>query len=145
MRLEAKGKLFAILTACSWSLVPICIKKGLVGLPPITGAAVSLLSSTLLQTFQVWWSGGLKEVATARGRALMYLTLAGLANTAAVLTYYLALARTQVIVAQPIVSTNRLVTVALSHLLIQHLEHITPRVWLGAALTIAGTLLIIFK
>ena len=55
---------------------------------------------------------------------------------------YFALARGQVSVVSPIVATYPLFTLVLSLLLLRH-ERVTPRMALGAAVTVAGVMLLL--
>jgi drug/metabolite transporter (DMT)-like permease len=74
---------------------------------------------------------------TSDRRATPWFVATGMLNGGSVFLMYVALARGQVSLVSPIVATYPLFTLALSMLLLPH-ERVTPRVALGAALTVAG-------
>ena len=75
-------------------------------------------------------------------RALPWFVATGFFNGSSLFLMYLALAEGQVSLVSPIVATYPLFTLALSLLVLRH-ERITPRVALGAAVTVAGVLLLL--
>jgi drug/metabolite transporter (DMT)-like permease len=42
------------------------------------------------------------------------------------------------VIVAPVSSITPLVSLALAHIFLQRLERVTPRIWLGAALVVAG-------
>jgi drug/metabolite transporter (DMT)-like permease len=70
-------------------------------------------------------------------RAVPWFVATGLLNGGSVFLMYVALAKGQVRLVSPIVATYPLFTLALSMLILRH-ERVTPRVALGALLTVAG-------
>ena len=80
-------------------------------------------------------SSGARE--TADRRAVPWFIATGLLNGGSVFLMYVALAKGQVSTVSPIVATYPLFTLALSMFVLRQ-ERITPRVALGAVLTVAG-------
>src|ERR1019366_1014084 len=70
-------------------------------------------------------------------RAVPWFVATGMLNGGSVFLMYVALAKGQVRLVSPIVATYPLFTLALSMLILRH-ERVTPRVALGALLTVAG-------
>ena len=75
-------------------------------------------------------------------RALPWFVATGFLNGASLFLMYLALVEGQVSLVSPIVATYPLFTLGLSLLLLRH-ERITPRVALGAVLTVSGVALLL--
>ncbi len=75
-----------------------------------------------------------------RGIALM--AIAGAAGSIGVTINYVALSYAPVATITPVVATNALVSMMLAHLFLQRLERVTPRLWIGAGLVVAGIVLI---
>ena len=67
-----------------------------------------------------------------------YVALAGIASGVAVISWYFAVQRADVVVISPIVSSSPLVTLFLAHLFLTRLERVTRRLVVGALLTVAG-------
>lgn len=80
--------------------------------------------------------------APADRRAAPWFVASGMLNGASLFLMYSALAGGQVALVSPIVATYPLFTLALSLLLLRH-ERITPRVALGAAMTVAGVMVLL--
>jgi|TARA_B100000508_G_scaffold87642_1_gene68236 drug/metabolite transporter (DMT)-like permease len=66
------------------------------------------------------------------------VALAGIASGVAVISWYFAVQRADVVVISPIVSSSPLVTLFLAHLFLTRLERVTRRLVFGALLTVAG-------
>jgi len=75
-------------------------------------------------------------------RALPWFVATGFFNGSSLFLMYFALVKGQVSMVSPIVATYPLFTVGLSMLWLQH-ERVTARVALGAALTVAGVMLLL--
>ena len=75
-------------------------------------------------------------------RALPWFVATGFLNGASLFLMYIALVEGQVSLVSPIVATYPLFTLGLSLLLLRH-ERITPRVALGAVLTVSGVALLL--
>ena len=75
-------------------------------------------------------------------RATPWFVATGTLNGASLFLMYAALAKGKVALVSPIVATYPLFTLALSLLFLRH-ERIPPRVALGAALTVAGVVVLL--
>jgi DME family drug/metabolite transporter len=71
------------------------------------------------------------------------LAAAGLFNTAAMLSVFYALSFGKVVIVEPLVSSNPVLTLLLTAVFLKDLEALSPRVVIGACLTVAGTVLVV--
>lgn len=104
--------------------------------PPFVVATYALMAGMVILAV-VTHRGIIKDRHAPR-RALLMMVLAGLATTAGVTFNLLALSRAPVVIVAPVSSITPLVSLALAHIFLQRLERVTPRMWLGAALVVAG-------
>lgn len=72
-----------------------------------------------------------------------FASLAGLASAVAVISLYYALQREDVVVVSPITSAYPLLTILLARIFISQLERITKQLVMGAALTLAGVIVVV--
>ncbi len=70
--------------------------------------------------------------------SLMMMGLAGICSSFGIFLMYTALARAPVMLASPIVATYPLIAMTFTHLFLQRLERVTPRMVLGAILVAVG-------
>lgn len=75
--------------------------------------------------------------------ALFMMALAGIASSFGVFFMFSALSKAPVTLASPIGALNPLVAMALTHIFLQRLERVTPRMIAGAALVVVGVILVI--
>lgn len=108
---------------------------------PITASAFSLAFGAVIV--------GLPFVAHVRGDAVraprsawMLVGLAGLSASLGVTFYFLAISRAPVVVATPVIGAYPLVAIVLSYFLINRMERITWRTWLGGLLVVGGVALV---
>ena len=107
---------------------------GLVVLSPLVGA--SAVHSGVIRPRS---PGGPESHAFLRSLwSFKYVALAGIASGVAVISWYFAVQRADVVVISPIVSSSPLVTLFLAHLFLTRLERVTRRLVFGALLTVAG-------
>lgn len=137
----------ALGTAFCWALSPIFIREGLDGLPsPLLGVTVSMVASALV----------VGVVLGARRRrlgdridsrtALGFKVAAGLLVGLSTWMRWIALDLTTVAVVLSVNSISVPTVLLLAPLVVgRHHERVTPRLWLGAALVIAGSLVLILK
>jgi len=104
---------------------------GLVVLSPLVGA--SAVHSGIIRPRSPEDRGILQSLLSFK-----YVALAGVASGVAVISWYLAVQRADVVVISPIVSSSPLVTLFLAHLFLTRLERVTRRLVFGALLTVAG-------
>ena len=104
---------------------------GLVVLSPLVGASAA--HSGIIRPRSPEDRGILQTLLSFK-----YVALAGIASGIAVITWYLAVQRADVVVISPIVSSSPLVTLFLAHMFLARLERVTRRLVFGAALTVVG-------
>jgi len=103
----------------------------------ITGAAAALFSLTLLKI-----QGGRQTLRLTR-RSAAWLFPAACFNTAAMLSVFFALSHGKVVVVEPRVSSNPVITLLLTAIFLRDVESLNARVLVGAALTVTGTVLVV--
>ncbi len=108
--------------------------------PPLVVATYSLLAGMVILAL-VTHRGIIKDRRAPR-KAFLLMALAGLAASAGVTFNFLALSRAPVVIVAPVSSITPLVSLALAHIFLQRLERVTMRIWLGAALVVAGVVTI---
>lgn len=102
-----------------------------------TATTAALLSLVLLrvqkgtQSFKFPWASA------------VWLIPAGIFNTAATLSVFYALSFGKVVIVEPLVSANPVLTLILTAIFLRDLEALSLRVILGALLTVAGTILVV--
>jgi uncharacterized membrane protein len=72
-----------------------------------------------------------------------WLITAGIVNTAAMLSVFYALSFGKVVIVEPLVSSNPVLTLILTAIFLRDLEVLSARVIIGALLTVAGTILVV--
>jgi len=136
------GGLLALNTAVMASVSFMLRKIGLRLLPdPVLGAALTVTGSlvVLVPYIAARWKD--EPLRASRG-SLVWLIASGLLTTGGFLAYYLALSLGDVVVVTPLSNTTPLFVVALLSAFRQ-VERVTAHIVVGAALTVAGVLLIV--
>ena len=113
---------------------------GLVVLSPLVGASAA--HSGVIRTRNTGirgYRGFLRSLSSFK-----FVALSGLASGIAVIAWYFAVQRADVVVISPIVSSSPLITLFLAHLFLARLERVTRRLAAGAALTVIGVLLVVW-
>ena len=140
-----RASLFGLGAALCWSISPIFIRKGLEGLPsPLLGVTVGMVACVVAYGVALLVTRRYSRGSSIPRTALLYQLLAGGLVGLATWARWIALDLAPVGV---VVALGRLsvpVVLVLAPLLVgQHLERVTIRVWLGAALIMGGSLLLI--
>ena len=142
-----RASLFGLVAALAFSISPIFIRRGLIDLPsPLLGVTIGVLLTTVIYGVILFFRRGLS--ATSKGliprQVLAFQIAAGILLAFSTWARWLALDLAPVGV---VVALGRLsvpVVIFLAPLLVgQQLERVTGRVWLGALLIVAGSLLLI--
>lgn len=114
---------------------------GVVNLPllaaAVTAGTAAVFSYTLLH-----FQGGHQTFKLTRNSA-KWLFSAGAFNTVAMLSVFYALSHGKVVIVEPLVSSNPVLTLLLTAIFLRDVESLTPRVIAGAALTVSGTILVV--
>jgi len=109
---------------------------------PVMAAAVTAGSAALFSLALLQFRGG-KEAFKLTRRSAAWLFTAGLVNTAAMLSVFYALSHGKVVIVEPLVSSNPVLTLLLTAIFLRDLEAINMRVIIGALLTVTGTVLVV--
>jgi drug/metabolite transporter, DME family len=134
---------FPILGAIAFGISTSLRKAGLgfvdipLGAAACTATTGFLFSVILLQT-----QGGQKALKLTRNSAGWFFS-AGIFNTAALLSVFYALSYGKVVIVEPLVSSNPVLTLVLTSLFLRDLEALNWRVISGASLAVAGTILVV--
>lgn len=142
------GTLAALGTACCWAISPLFIRDGLEGLPsPLLGVTVSMVASAVV-------FGAVLAVRRARAErppavsreALGFKVAAGLLVGVATWFRWIALDLTTVAVVLSVNSISVPTVLLLAPLIVgRRQEHVTARLWFGATLVVAGSLVLVLK
>jgi len=109
---------------------------------PVMAAAVTAGSAALFSLALLQFRGG-KDAFKLTRRSAAWLFTAGLVNTAAMLSVFYALSHGKVVIVEPLVSSNPVLTLLLTAIFLRDLEAINMRVIIGALLTVTGTVLVV--
>jgi uncharacterized membrane protein len=143
-----KGRLFAVLAAIAWGVVPTLVKLGLAPagaeerVPATVGLLVALMFGIVLYTGFLKVRGALARPYRLSRHGVVLFLSSGAVSSLAQLSYFLSLEVGKAVVVVPIQSTHRLFTLLLSYLLIQHLERVNFRLAVGACFTVLGVVVI---
>jgi uncharacterized membrane protein len=103
----------------------------------VTAGAAAIFSFTLLQI-----RGG-KQAFKLTRRSAAWLFAAGFINTAATLSVFYALSFGKVVIVEPLVSSNPVMTLLLTAIFLRDVEVLSSRVIMGGLLTVIGTVLVV--
>jgi uncharacterized membrane protein len=135
--------LYPLVGAMAFGASAILRKAGLdyVGIP-VMAAAVTAGSAAVFSFILLQIQGGKVAFKLTRTSAA-WLFSAGLINTAAMLSVFYALSHGKVVIVEPLVSSNPVLTLLFTAIFLRDLEAVNPRVIIGALLTVAGTILVV--
>lgn len=134
---------WAVLAALFASLTAIFGKVGVTGVDPDYATLLRVIVIAVFAGALVLVRGVAQPLNELSGRTLTFLALSGLATGLSWLCYYRALGLGQAAQVAPIDKLS-IVLVALMGVLFLG-EHLSPRNWLGAALVVAGAVLVGLK
>ena len=109
---------------------------------PVLAAAVTAGSAAIFSFALLQIRGG-KEAFKLTRRSATWLFSAGIINTAAMLSVFYALSYGKVVIVEPLVSANPVLTLLFTAIFLRDLEAINIRVIIGAFLTVTGTILVV--
>ena len=134
--------IFALLSAASAALVAIFGKIGLTGLDTNTATAIRAVIMALFLIGVIIVQGKLAEIRTiiSSSRALFFIILSGIAGAVSWLFYFLALKNAKVSQVVPIDRLSVVFALVLAFLFLG--EKISLKAGIGAALVVAGGILI---
>jgi drug/metabolite transporter (DMT)-like permease len=147
------GYLFALLTAVCWATSPILIREGLKGLDSaVWGITIGMAAAAIINVIWVavrrptpgirFWRD---EGGWASARApFAFMLLAGAVSGVGAVARGVAIKLAPVVVVLPLAQTTSFFTPVLAPLLLgRHVEHVPPRLLLGAFLVVGGSALVI--
>ncbi len=73
-----------------------------------------------------------------------WFVAAGICNTTGMLANFYALSSGDIVIVEPLISTNPVLTVVLTAIFLRDVETVNIRVCLGVALTFVGTMLLVY-
>ena len=142
---QAQGRswmIYAILAAVFAALTSILAKVGISGVESNLGTAIRTAVVLVLSWGIVFTRKKHIGLRTIDKKELLFICLSGIATGASWLCYYYAIGHGDVSVVVPIDKLSILVTVAFSYIVFK--EKLSKKAFLGLALMVAGTLLMVF-
>jgi drug/metabolite transporter (DMT)-like permease len=138
-----RGLAFPLVGALMYGVEPVFAKIGLAeGTPVAVGLGIKSLAATLGFLAYLRWRG---ELPTLRGLGTgdtRWYLAAGLANTVFLVSYYLALEVSPVVLVVPVMQTSPLFVIVISVLFFQRIERVTWRLASGAVVVVAGAVVV---
>ncbi|MCD6425752.1 MAG: EamA family transporter [Anaerolineales bacterium] len=144
---EIQGYIYGILTALCWATSPIFIARGLEGIPSsIWATAIGSSVATLIYLVLFLWNKKGKALTKINKKYIYWQIAAGVAGGLGILSRNIALETTRVAIVIGIVQLQILITLVLGPIIQGEAdrEKITPKLIMGAALILGGTILIIY-
>ncbi len=137
--------IFPILAALSFSFSASVRKLGFfIENLPLMASCVNTTMGLVLAIVMVYGQGGPRKVLPMSRSVLAWFVAAGIGNTAGMLANFYALSTGDIVIVEPLISTNPVLTVVLTAIFLRDVETVTPRVAAGVALTFVGTLLLVY-
>ena len=135
--------IYPLLGAASFGISSTLRKGGLnVDNLPLVAAAFTATTGFLFSIGLLRVSGGMRVFRLPR-KSLGWYFIAGVFNTSAMLAVFYALSEGKVVIVEPIVAANPVLSVVLTAVFLKDLESISARVVMGAVCTVVGTLLVV--
>ena len=135
--------IYPLIGAIAFAASSILRKAGLGFLNiPLLAAAVTAASAAIFSFALLQVRGG-KEAFKLTRKSAAWLFAAGFVNTAAMLSVFYALSHGKVVIVEPLVSSNPVLTLLLTAIFLRDLEALSLRVITGALLTVTGTVLVV--
>ncbi len=135
--------IYPLIGAIAFAASSILRKAGLGFLNvPLLAAAVTAASAAIFSFALLQVRGG-KEAFKLTRKSAAWLFAAGFVNTAAMLSVFYALSHGKVVIVEPLVSSNPVLTLLLTAIFLRDLEALNLRVIMGSFLTVTGTILVV--
>ncbi len=132
---------FPLVSATCFGIVQVIRKIALGGIGPIPGTAVNL-TAALIAFSALMIAHGHRGILACRGRTLVYLISAGVAENLGVFLTIVALGHGAVSVVTPLTAAAPLFVLFFTPLFLKGVEVLTTRVVVGTVLIVAGVCLI---
>jgi uncharacterized membrane protein len=135
--------IYPIIGAMAFGASSVTRKTGLSFINiPLLAAAVTAGTAAIFSLILLQVKGG-KQAFKLTRRSAAWLFSAGFFNTAAMLSVFYALSHGKVVIVDPLVSSNPVLTLLLTSIFLRDVEALSSRVIIGALLTVAGTILVV--
>lgn len=140
---SAYDLLFPLAAAFFYGIEPIFAKVGFeTGTSVLVGLSIKTAVATGGFLGYVRWQNALPGWADLISPSLRWYLLAGVANTAFLLTYYAALEIAPVVLVVPIIQLSPLLVALLSYVFLKRLETVTLPLVLSSLVVVAGAILV---
>lgn len=139
-RTRALGYVFAVTAAAAYGAGNVLTRQNVDTAVPLVGSLIALAAGTL--SFLAVSLGRLGAGGRDVRKGVGLFALAGVFSTMGVLALFLALERAPVVLVTPVSSTNPLFTLLFAALLLRDVERLTPGLFAGAALVVAGVVVL---
>jgi uncharacterized membrane protein len=104
-------------------------------------AAITAATAVFVSLALVRIQGGLRAL-KLNSQSIKWLLIAALFNTVAMLSVFYALSFGRVVVVEPLVNCNPLLSIFLTAVFLKEIERLSARIIVGALLTVVGTILV---
>ena len=138
-----KDIIYPLLGAVAFGISTTLRKTGLMTVQrPLLAAAVTVGTAFLVLFCIIQIQGG-RRVLKFNRQSGGWLFGAALVNTGAILSIFSALNVGKVVRVEPLVACNPLLTILWTGIFLRQIERLSPRIILGALVTVAGTVLVV--
>ncbi|HEU4341185.1 MAG TPA: DMT family transporter [Candidatus Binatia bacterium] len=135
--------IYPVLGAICFGISSTLRKAGLlVDNIPLLAAAITATTGLVFSVGLLTARGG-SRIFRAPRSSLGWQFAAGIFNTAAMLLVFYALSFGQVVIVEPLVAANPVLSMLLTAVFLKDLEAVSARIVIGAVCTVAGTLLVV--
>ena len=142
-RWQLFGWISAGVTSLLWGVAAIFFKKASLNLHPLATAAIALWVGAATALLLMTLSRGEESRGPIPASAWTWIFAAAVCQSIAVPFYNFAFVHTLAVRVTALISAQPLIVLVLGWLFLREMENITPRLVLGALLTVAGTIFVI--
>ena len=137
------GWISAGVTSLLWGVAAVFFKKASLNLHPLATAAIALWVGAATASLLMALGRGEESRGPIPASAWRWIFAAAACQAIAVPLYNFAFVHTLAVRVTAIISAQPLIVLVLGWLFLREMENITPRLVLGALLTVAGTIVVI--
>ena len=138
--------IFPLLGALSFSFSASVRKLGFfIENLPLMASCVNATTGLVLAILMIYGQGGPRKVLPMPRSVFWWFVAAGICNTTGMLANFYALSAGDIVIVEPLISTNPVLTVVLTAIFLRDVETVNLRVCVGVAFTFAGTLLLVYS
>jgi len=143
-RNEVKGILLALGAALCWGITPVLIKPGVEELgSSVAGAFISYCTAAIVMGFLLVDRPRRQQLMQLPfKKSIMPMAISGIFTATGQLFYYTSLSLSPASVVTPLLSIQSIFILLFSFFINRRMELFTPKVFIGMALTLAGTVLL---